>query len=459
MGGAIKPRERTAILQSLRAGVVPAIGLQHIQVGRKQEVQALVRDIERIEEGGATARFVIGRFGSGKSFLLNLVRTIALERGLVVFQADLGANRRLWGTKGQARRLYAELMRHAAVRSKPEGGALPRIVEQWVSDVDFALRKEGAGDAAVAEAIQERLGTVRQFVSGHDFSQVVRRYYQGYQVHDTGAMECALRWLRAEYATRTEARRDLGVRAIIDDHGFYDYLKLMAAFCRMAGYRGVLVNLDEMNVVSHRLNHGQAREANYETLLRIVNDVLQGRVLGLGFVFAGTDAFFEDRRRGVASYEALATRLSENAFAKGDLLDWSGPVLRLNNLSVEELYVLFENLRTVFANGDPARHLVPDDALQAFLDHCSRTLGAEFYRTPRDAVKAFVGFLSVLEQNPDADWRNVLGSGLGNAARPEPGTAEPKPAEPEPALSPEPVSLSAPTSIEPDDDELFTFTL
>jgi hypothetical protein len=237
-------------------------------------------------------------------------------------------------------------------------------------------------------------------------------------------MAAALRWLRAEYPTKTEARQDLGVRAIIDDAQFYDYLKLFAAFVRLAGFAGLLVNIDEMGVLSHRLNHPQTRNSNYETILRIVNDCLQGNVSGIGFLFGGTDTFLEDRRRGMASYEALAGRLAENTFARDGLKDVSGPVIRLRNLSPEDLFVLLHNLRNVFALGDPSNYLIDDEGLHAFMTHCATTLGADFFLTPRDAVKAFAGLLSVIEQNPGVDWRALLsGTTVERSHDPEEGPA------------------------------------
>jgi len=405
MTSPIKARERDAILQSLRAGVVPRIGLQHIQVGRKEEVAAILRDLDRVAAGGAAIRFVIGRFGAGKSFFLNLARMVALEKKFVVVQADITPDRRLHASGGQARSLYTELMHNLSAGAKRDGGALPGLVERWVSDVEFSVRQTG-GD--LQHAIFERLKPLQELVSGYDFATVICKYVEGFQQGNDAMMLAALRWLRAEYTTRTEARQDLGVRSIIDDQDIYDYLKLMAAFVQLAGYAGLLVNLDEMGILSHRLNNTPARNANFEMILRIVNDCLQGSVAGLGVVFAGTDAFLDDRRRGLASYEALATRLADNTFAVGGLRDYSGPVIRLQNLTVEDLYVLLYNIRHVYANGDTAGYLVPDAALKGFIQHCACTLGAEFYQTPRDAVKGFVGLLSVLEQNPGTDWQLLL---------------------------------------------------
>ena len=409
MPNAIKPRERGAILQSLRAGVVPRIGLEHIQVGRKDEIAALLKDLDTVKQGGATIRFIIGRFGAGKSFFLNLSRIVALEQKFIVAQADVTSDRRLHATGGQARSLYAELMHNIASRTKPDGGALPGIVEKWVSGLEFDMRAKGASDDEILKVIPEKLAVLQDMVSGYDFALVVRQYFEGFLRHNDAQMVSAIRWLRAEYSTKTEARQDLGVRSIIDDQGVYDYLKLLASFVRMAGYSGLLVSLDEMGVLSHRLNSAQARNANYEMILRVLNDCLQGSVSGLGFIFAGTDAFMDDKRRGLASYEALATRLATNAFAACGLKDYSSPVIRLANLAPEDIYVLLFNIRNVFACGDSSKHLVPDEAIVSYLDHCSRTLGAEFYRTPRDSAKGFVAFLSIIEQNPNVDWKSVLG--------------------------------------------------
>ena len=402
----IKPRERDAILQSLRAGVVPRIGLQHIQVGRKDEVAAILSDLDRIAQDGATVRFVIGRYGSGKSFFLNLARMVALEKKFVVVQADISPDRRLHASGGQARSLYSELMHNMSAGAKRDGGALPGLVERWVSDVEFEVKETG-GDPQ--KEIYRRLKPLLENVSGYDFATVINKYVEGSQQGNDVLMDASLRWLRAEYATKTEARQDLGVRSIIGDQDVYDYLKLMASFVRLAGYTGLLVNLDEMGVLAQRLNSKSARDANYEMILRIFNDCLQGSVKGLGVVFAGTDTFMDDRRRGLASYEALATRLANNSFAVDGLRDYSGPVIRLQNLTVEDLYVLLHNIRQVYAAGDVSRYLVPDEALKAFIQHCAQTLGTEFYQTPRDAVKGFVGFLSVLEQNPGTEWRKLLG--------------------------------------------------
>jgi hypothetical protein len=402
---AIRPKDRDLIIQALNAGVVPRVGLRHIQVGRAREVEALVRDIGRVADCGSAVRFVIGEYGAGKTFFLNLVRLIALERKCVTIHADLAPDRRLHATGGQARGLYAEAVRNMATRTRPEGGALPSIVERFVTD---CIREAEDAGSPVERAIDRRLAPLLDMLGGHDFATVLKTYWRAHEDGDDGLKANALRWLRAEFPTRTEARQHLPVRSIIDDQDVYDTLKLLSGFVRIVGYAGLLVVFDEM-VNLYKLQSAQARNQNYEQILRMLNDVLQGNVEGLGFLFGGTPEFLLDSRRGLYSYQALQSRLAENSFAVDGLVDTTGPVLRLQSLTPEDLFVLLANLRSVFALGEPSRHLVPDEALEAFMRHCNGRIGEAYFRTPRNTIKAFVQFLSVLEQNPSASWQDLLG--------------------------------------------------
>lgn len=402
----IRPRERDALIQSLRAGVVPRIGQQHIQVGRVAEVRALLEDIERIADGGSAMRMVIGDYGAGKTFFLHLVRSVAMEKRLITAHADLNPDRRLHATGGQARSLYAELMRNMATRAKPDGGALPSVVERFISTALTEAQNKGVDPSQV---IQARLAHLSEFTGGYDFAHVIGAYWRGHDIGDEQLKAAAIRWLRGEFTTRTDARAALGVRTIIDDGSVYDHLKLMGRFASLAGFGGLLVCVDEL-VNLFKLSSAQARKSNYEQILRIINDVLQGTAEYLGFVFGGTPESLTDTRRGLFSYPALQSRLAENSFAADGLIDLSGPVVRLTSLTQEDLYVLLTKVRHVYAAGDAAAHLVPDEALLTFMQHCSDRVGDAYFRTPRTTIKAFCDLLAVLEQNPRANWRELLGA-------------------------------------------------
>ncbi|MBY0509220.1 MAG: ATP-binding protein [Rhodospirillaceae bacterium] len=401
----IRPRDRDAIVNALRTGVVPRVGQHLVQVGRAKEIESLVRDIDRIIDSGSCFRLVIGEYGSGKTFFLNLVRSIALEKKMVAANADLTPDRRFQATGGQARSLYAELMKNIATRTRPDGGALPVIVERFVSET--AKEAESAGISADA-AIRQKLQKLSEMVGGYDFANVIAAYWKGHEEGNDELKANAIRWLRAEFTTKTDARAALGVRTIIEDANTFDFLKLMALFVKLSGFSGFLVCYDEL-VNLFKMSNTQARNANYEQVLRILNDSLQGTATGLGILLGGTPEFLMDTRRGLYSYPALQSRLAENTFAKAGLVDFSGPVLRLANLSPEDFYVLLGKLRNVFAHGDEAKYLIPDDGITAYMNHCATKIGDAYFRTPRTTITAFLNLLAILEQNPGSDWRKLLG--------------------------------------------------
>ena len=405
MNAPIRPRDRDAVIQSLRAGVVPRSGQHLIQVGRAREIETLVADIARIADGGSAFRVVIGEYGAGKTFFLNLVRAVALEKKLVVATADLNPDRRLHASGGQARSLYAELMRNLSTRTKPDGGALAGIVEKFIATTKTEAKASGQSTKAL---LRQKLDQLTELVNGYDFADVIGAYCRGYEEGNEKLKSDAIRWLRGEFATKTDARQALGVRSIVDDSEVYDQLKLMARFVRLAGFAGLLVGLDEL-VNLYKLANTQARNANYEQILRILNDSLQGTAVGLGFVLGGTPEFLLDTRRGLYSYPALQSRLAQNTFASDGLVDFSGPVVRLSSLTPEDFYVLLQKIRFVYAFGEADKFLVPDQGIFSFMEHCSKRIGDTYFRTPRTTITAFINMLAVLEQNPGAAWQDLLG--------------------------------------------------
>ena len=339
-------------MQSLAAGVVPRAGLEYIAVGRRDEINALLNDLDKIvAEGGATFRLILGRYGSGKSFLCQLIRNYAIQKNFVVANADLSPTRRLTGTQGQGLSLYRELLNNLATRARPDGNAFAAVLERWISDIqNDVIQKQGVSPSSpkFSSVVEQQIyGTVREMenlVHGFDFASVINAYWQGHLAADDERKNAALRWLRGEYSTKTEARTALGVRVIIDDDTWYDYIKLLAQFVQSIGYKGLVVFIDE-GVNLYKIANAVSRNNNYERLLSIYNDTLQGKAEYLGVVFGGTPQMVEDRQRGLFSYEALRTRMEESRFARDGLRDLSGPLIRLNVLSNEELYLLLQHLR------------------------------------------------------------------------------------------------------------------
>ncbi len=410
----IPRRISTALLTSLGAGVVPRVGLEYIAVGRKAEVAALLTDLENVGAGGAAFRFVVGRYGSGKSFLLQLLRNHAMERHFVVADADLSPERRLAGSRGEGLATYRELARNLSTRTRPDGGALAAILERWISGIQTQVLGESGlrpTDAAFTDAVEARIfqvaGAMEGLVHGFDFATVLSAYWRGHRLGDDDLKDAALRWLRGEFTTKTEARAALGVRTYIDDESWYEHVKLLASFAAAVGYRGLLVLIDEA-VNLYKLTHSAARLANYEKLLAMFNDTMQGKAGHLGIVVGGTSQFVEDAHRGLHSYEALRSRLAESRFARDGLVDLAGPVVRLQPLAHEEIFLLLSRLCEVHA----AHHgyevtLAPAD-LQQFMQEVVNRLGAADLLTPREVVRDFLAVLNLLRQNPGVSFGQII---------------------------------------------------
>lgn len=410
---AVPKRITTALFTSLGTGVVPRVGIEHIVVGRKPEIEALLTDLKNVSEGGAGFRIVSGRYGAGKSFLLQLLRNYAMNRNFAVADADLSPERRLTGGRGQGQATYRELTRNLSTRVRQDGGALPAMLEKWISGVQQQVVADGisptdpAFGSAVQARIHEAVNDLEGLVHGFDFASVISAYWRGHQVGNDELKNAALKWLRGEYATKTEAREALGVRVIIDDDSWYDYLKLLAQFVKAIGYAGLVVMIDEA-VNLYKITQSVSRNANYEKLLTMLNDTLQGRAQYLQIVLGATPQLVEDPRRGLFSYDALRTRLEQSRFVRAGLQDTAGPVLRLETLTHEEVFTLLHTLRRLHALHHGYAPVIPDEHLVEFMNEVLGRLGASDFLTPRDVTRDFVSVLDLLRQNPGETFLGLV---------------------------------------------------
>lgn len=400
----MKATERNAILQSLRNGVVPRLGLEHIVVGRKPELEQIVKDLDMAARGGATMRFVIGDYGAGKTFFLTLAKIIALKKRFIVMTADVTNERRLAGGDGQAVALFSELTRNLATSTQTGGGALKNMIERFISSAADEAEKT---EKSTRDVIRARLGHLQDLVAGFDFADVLNAYYEGYELHDEDRQQAALKWLRGEFHGKLDARKALGVKSLVEDDRVYEYLKLFAAFAKLSGYAGLMVCLDELAAV-HSLSSATSRQQAYDQILRILNDINQGSTEYLTLLLGGTRDFLEDERRGIYSHDALQTRLAPNKFARNGLIDTAHPVMQLQNLTRDDLANLLSKVRSVHAFGS-SQPAFDNADIPAFLDHQLSRVGASAFATPRETVKEFIELLSVLEQNPGRTWRDVMG--------------------------------------------------
>ncbi len=410
------PRRIAAVvLNSLKGGVVPRIGLPYITVGREVEIQALLHDLELIADGGASFRFLVGRYGSGKSFLIQTIRTHSMGENFVVADADLSPERRLQGGQGQGLATYRELIRNLSTKTRPEGGALALVLDRWVKNIQRQAAEEcGSSSGPVYsqsfhKAVATFLDPLRELVHGYDFSTVLDIYASAFAEENEEVKAYVVKWLRGEYRTKTEARKELGINACIADDSWYDYLKLFAEFLTGAGYKGLVVMIDEL-VNLYKIPNSVTRQNNYEKILTMYNDTLQGKAHHLGIIMGGTPQSIEDRRRGVYSYEALRSRLTQGRFAGEGLSDMLAPVIRLNPLTYEELLVLIEKLAGIHAGYFGYEQSLSEDDLVSFLQIEFGRVGSDSHLTPREVIRDFIELLDIVYQNPDVSISTLLKS-------------------------------------------------
>ena len=412
----IPKRIEQTIINSLKGGVVPRIGLPYITVGRKNEIQALLHDVDIVAEGGASFRFIVGRYGSGKSFLLQTIRNYVMDRGFIVADADLSPERRLQGNKGQGLATYRELISNLSTKTKPEGGALNLILDRWISNVQSeALLESNAavGSAELSAAVDKKIYTVTSSISelvhGFEFARLLSMYYHAYIEGDDDTKAKVIKWFRGEYTLKSEVREELNLRIMISDDDWYEYLKLFADFFRLAGYAGLIVMIDEL-VNIYKIPNAISRQYNYEKMLTMYNDTLQGKASYLGILMGATPQALEDKRRGIYSYEALRSRLAEGKFSRPGSRDLLAPVIRLEALSAEEMLVLCEKLRAIHADLYGYKTRVTQQDLVYFIRVEYERIGADINITPREVIRDFIELLDLLYENPQLDVREMLNS-------------------------------------------------
>lgn len=411
----VPKRIAQTVLNSLKGGVVPRIGLPYITVGRKAEIEALLHDVDVIQEGGASFRFIVGRYGSGKSFLLQTIRNYVMDKNFVVVDGDLSPERRLQGSKGQGLATYRELIQNLSTKTRPEGGALTLILDRWINSVQTQVASEGISsddpkfEAAVDQKIYGVISSLNELVHGFDFAKLLNMYYHAYMSGDDETKAKVIKWFRGEYSHKTEAKKELGVDIIISDSDWYEYLKLFATFFRQAGYAGLMIMIDEL-VNIYKIPNAISRQYNYEKILTMYNDTLQGKAKYLGIIMCGTPQAVEDRRRGVYSYEALRSRLASGKFAQEGARDMYAPVIKLEPLTAEEMLVLTEKLADMHANLYGYERTITDDDLAQFIKIEYARVGADTNITPREIIRDFIELLDIIWQNPDRKITDLLNS-------------------------------------------------
>lgn len=414
----LKPKEATAIINSLIGGVVPKTGIQHIAVGRTGEVEAFIQALDDVKNGHSMVKFWIGDFGSGKSFMLHLLNTVAMKQKFIVANADFTPDNRLYSNDGKGVALYSSIIDNLAIQTKPDGGALETLLEKWIElvmvntasqhNIPISDIRNNDYENLIKANIMKTINELTD-VGGFDFGTVIIKYYEGFVSGNDQQRRNALRWLKGGYTTKTEARQDLGVREVINDQNFYDMLKNFCRFFVSMGYSGFMVNLDEA-INLYKISTSIMREKNYEKILTIYNDCLQGKVENLFINIAGTKETLENERRGLFSYSALKSRLESNKFETAEIRDFSQPVIKLLPLNHNEIFVLLTKLKAIFDYNYTVEINFSDKEIHDFMETIFNKPGATEFLTPREVIRDFLNILNILRQNPHIDKKVIFGN-------------------------------------------------
>ena len=418
----LKKRESQAILQSLSAGVVPRIGLEHFMVGRNDEAKQMEHELNQVKQGASLVKFIIGDFGSGKSFMQAWIRHLAFKHKFVIADCDFSPERRLYGGDGVAVATYSELMKNLSTVTRPEGNALLVIISKWIEDVMGQTQQEEGFEkidfdndvfiTSVQRRIEKELRLMENLTGGFDFAKVMSTYFQAYVQGEDIVMSSCMRWLRGEYTTKTEAKQDLGVRDIIDDTNWYNYLKVISLFVTKVGYSGLIVNFDEA-INLYKMTNTQSREKNYEMILQLFNDSMQGKTEHLYITFAGTPSFLEDERRGLYSYGALRRRLEVSSHQHAGQKDLNQSVMVLYALTKEEAFETCKKVKVMYQMHHDIQVQMTENQIQDYVEASYGFLGGEEFTTIGSTLRGFVSMMQMMHQNPHLSADELLTGGKG----------------------------------------------
>ncbi len=437
----VPKRILNTLLSSLTAGVVPRSGAPYIAIGRSDEINSILDNLDDVKDGGAFCRFLIGRYGSGKSFLIQLIRGYALERGFITADADLSPERRLTGGNGAGVATYRELMINLATKASPDGGALATVLSRHFTLLKTELIEKGilpdspSFEPELQKKIYLTLSELEGDVGGFDFARVLSEYYLASMRDESDKKTACLRWLRGEFSTKTEANAALGFRVstVIDDDNWYNFVKLFASLSVKLGYSGLVLFVDEC-VNLYKITNRISREANYEKLLAVFNDTLQGKAKNLGVIFGGTPQFLEDTRRGLFSYDALKSRLADSKYSELGYRNLSSPVIRLRRLSDNELLALVKRLTRLYAEREGVSEPpLSDTQIEQFMNAALSKAGAEEMITPREIIRDYLTLLNILRDNKDASFESLV-KNIGFSSH----TDDPEERSEAPAFAPKP---------------------
>lgn len=417
MNNRINPKEADNIIKALEAGVVPRRGIQHLLVGRHKEVEEVILILDNIKQGESDIRFWVGDFGSGKSFMMRTIESLAVQKNFAVSTIDLTPTRRFYASDGKAQSLYNEIVDNIIIQTSQDGNAIKTIIEEWINSIITSVSERDkipASQLLVKEnkgiIEKEILNITSSFKSvglSYELGQAISKYYEGLMEDNQVLKLKALRWIRGDISTKTESKNELGIKRIINDDNWYEAIKNLAELFSDIGYSGFVINFDEA-VNLYKLPMSQTRERNYEKILNIFNECKSNTARGLFVNFGATRKTIFDERRGMSSYGALKGRLGNESSLDSKLINTNKTVLPLKPLTTEEIYTLLENLKNIYNIHYRLDIDMTMENIKLYMEEQLNRPGALEFLTPRAVIKDFLEILDMIRQNPDVETETII---------------------------------------------------
>ena len=393
-------RDLDHVFEGLRKGLVPERGIDAFAVGIEKQRQELHRQLDHVSDAEGSIKFLRGGYGCGKTFMARLAMLDAQAKGfatsfVVVSDSDLRFHR--------FDDVYRKVMIELGTSVCPRG-ALNDILDRWIGRVEDALIEAGADesapdfDATVAKRLSDDLASLTGGKVPADFVRVIETVFELKQRGEAAEAGALISWLSGSGNVAASAKRAAQIKGDISSRDALDYLRGVLEITKAAGYRGLLVVIDEAETILRMRSDSRHKSLNG---IRQIADAA-GSYPGLLWLFTGTPEFY-DTRHGVAGLTPLHERIR---FLKhGAYASLRQAQLELTPFDAGRLRAVALRLRELYPTSDPHRieRALSDDFIDRLVADVTKGFKGDVGVVPRQFLREFVNQLDLVEEHQEYD--------------------------------------------------------
>lgn len=391
------------IIDSLRNGTVPAEGTENIAVGIDEELTEIQDQIERTREDKSAFKFIIGDYGSGKTFFSTSVREMAYDKKFVVSSVVISQETPLH----KFEELYRKIMEGMRTSENKKIPAFNFILEEWLLNIeDKVIEIEGLDpyedskkfQIEMNKRINEELMIVGSIAAS--FANAIRAFYKAKYEGDTVLAQGAVAWLKGDNV-RAELKSKLGVIGTITRENSFEFFRALLQMIKTAGYEGLMIILDEVETVQ-KLVRKDMRSAAYENLRFFIDESDRNSFPSCFFLYTGTTDLMESEK-GFKSLEPLYQRIKVER-EKGDKFkNLRQPVMFLDGLNRDRLYEVACRVRNIHGQvySWMPNDKLTDDFIKRLINDMTLGFGGEINIGPRGFLRTLIDILDKSQMYDD----------------------------------------------------------